>query len=249
MTRAPAWCSLLFIGATIATSSAQRTAATDPVVFEFFVVRTAAYPSQNDAKTVKLVAVLEPVEPGVALTAAAAGLVDDRGRLVAQWTATPEELQTTPLVAAVAATPGKYRFRMAATDAAGRGGSADYDVVAELTPAGSASISALVLGLSRGGFRPMLVFGNEPSALAYFEFYGDAPASLAVTFEIALSETGPALIAIPGVVAPTNDASRRSVTAALPIGSLPAGDFLIRATVTSDGQRTRLSRTLRTQPR
>jgi VWFA-related protein len=218
-------------------------------VFRDLLLRTAAYPSQNDAKTVKLVAVMEAAEPGVELSAAAAGLVDEKGRLVTQWTATAEELKASPLVAAVAASPGRYRLRMAATDATGRGGSADYDVVAELTPAGSLTISALVLGLSRGGFRPVLLFGNEPAAMAYLELYGETAAPPAVSFELALSETGPALITIPAVIAATSDPARRSATAALPIGSLPAGDYLVRATVTVDGQRSRLLRTLRKQPR
>jgi VWFA-related protein len=218
-------------------------------VFRDLPLRTAAYPSLNDAKTVKLLSVIEPIEPGVTFTAAAAGLIDEKGRLVAQSTATNEELKSTPVIAAMAVPPGRYRLRMAATDATGRAGSADYDVAAELLPAGGLTMSALVLGLSRGGFRPMLTFGAEPAALAYLELYGATATPPTVTVELSLSEDGPALLAMPAAVADTKDESRRFVTAALPIGSLPAGDYVVRAIVSVDGKQARTYRTLRKQPR
>jgi hypothetical protein len=217
-------------------------------VFRDLPLRTAAYPSQNDAKTVKLLSVIEPLEPGVMFTAAAAGLIDERGRLVAQSTSTSEELKSTPVIAAMAVPPGRYRLRMAATDSSGRAGSADYDVVAELMPAGSLTMSALVLGLSRGGFRPMLSFGAEPAALAYLELYGPVTTKPTVTVELSLSIDGPALLSMPAAVAETKDDARRFVTAALPIGSLPAGDYVVRAIVTVDGKQARTFRTLRKQP-
>ena len=218
-------------------------------VFRDLPLRTAAYPSQNDAKTVKLLSVLEPIEPNVALTAAAVGLVDDRGRLVAQWTATSEELKTVPLIAALAVPTGTYRLRIAATDTNGRGGTADYDVIAELLPAGSLTMSALVLGLSRGGFRPMLQFSNEPVAMAYLELYGQTTNPAAVSVELAMSEDGPALLTMPASVSKTNDELRQFATAAVPIGSLPAGDYAVRAIVTVDGKQARVMRTLRKQAR
>ena len=144
----------------------------------------------------------------------------------------------------MAVPPGRYRLRMAATDATGRAGSADYDVVAELLPAGGLTMSALVLGLSRGGFRPMLTFGAEPAALAYLELYGATAAPPTVTVELSLSADGPALLTMPAAVADTKDESRRFATAALPIGSLPAGDYVVRAIVSVDGKQARTYRTL-----
>jgi VWFA-related protein len=218
-------------------------------VFRDLPLRTAAYPSQNDAKTVKLLSILEPVEPNVSLTAAAVGVVTDRDQLVAQWTATDEELKAVPLIAALAVPVGVYRLRIAATDSTGRGGSADYDVTAQLLPAGSLTMSALVLGLSRGGFRPMLQFSTEPVAIAYLELYGQTANPPTVTVELAMSEDGPALLTMPGSISRTSDELRQFATAALPIGSLPAGDYAVRATVTVDGKQARMSRTLRKQPR
>jgi VWFA-related protein len=218
-------------------------------VFRDLPLRTAAYPSQNDAKTVKLLSIVEPIEANVMLNAAAVGLVDSGGRLVAQWTATPEELKALPVIAALAVPTGTYRLRIAATDANGRSGSADYDVTAELLPAGSLTMSALVLGLSRGGFRPMLLFSSEPVAMAYLELYGQITNVPTVVVELAMSEDGPALLTMPGSISRTNDNLRQFATAALPIGSLPAGDYLVRAIVTVDGKQARLTRTLRKQLR
>ena len=42
-----------------------------------------------------------------------------------------------------------------------------------------------------------------------------------------------------------SDAGRRIATAAIPVGGLPAGDFVIRALVRAGGQSTVVSRTLR----
>jgi len=217
-------------------------------VFRDLPLRTAAYPSQNDAKTLKLLSVFEATEPNVALTAAAVGVIDSTGRLVAQWTATDDELKAVPMIAALAVAPGTYRLRIAATDAGGRGGSADYDVTAELLPAGSLTLSALVLGLSRGGFRPMLLFGKEPVAIAYLELYGATANAPVVTVELAASETGPAILTMPASISKTNDQARQFATAALPIGALPAGDYAVRATVSVDGKQARVMRTLRKQP-
>ena len=88
--------------------------------------------------------------------------------------AEPGNLTTTPVTGAlVASRPGRYRLRVAATDVAGRSGSADYELVAELVPAGPLSVSSLVLGLSRSGtFTPRMEFGAEPVALGYVEIYG-----------------------------------------------------------------------------
>jgi hypothetical protein len=57
---------------------------------------------------------------------------------------------------------------------------------------------------------------------------------------------GPAKLTIPAAVDETRDASRRIVTGAVAIGSLPAGDYIIRGVVTVAGQGSgRVLRTLR----
>ena len=78
-----------------------------------------------------------------------------------------------PLMFAIVVPPAAYRIRLAATDAAGRNGTADYELAANLTSAGALKLSALLLGSDTGGFKPLLQFGNEPSAMATFELYGN----------------------------------------------------------------------------
>ena len=196
-------------------------------------------------KNIKVLAVMEALEGPVKLTAASAGLVDSNGKLIAQWTANAEELANVPVVTALIVPPGVYRLRMAATDATGRAGSADYEVEASLALAGGVNVSALVLGLSRaGGFLPRLEFRAEPVALAYLELYGEAD-DAKVSVDVALSLTGPALVSVPAATQATKDPKRHTATAAIPVGALTPGDYVVRATVSAGGQSARIIRTLR----
>jgi VWFA-related protein len=209
--------------------------------FRDLPMRGVGYVSNNpEDGRLKVVCMLEPVEPSVQLSAAAAGLFDENGRLIAQWTAEPRNLAMAPVVGAlVVPRPGTYRLRVAATDAAGRSGAADYEVQAELAKAGSIQVSSLVLGLSRaGGFSPRMIFSNEPVALGYVDVYGKGDASgIAVAADIARSADGPALgPSIPGALRPVAGEDRFMATVALPIGNLPPGDYVVRLTVTPTGQ-------------
>jgi len=152
------------------------------------------------------------------------------------------------VITGLVAKPGAYRLRVAATDASGRAGTADYDIEAELAPAGPLALSSMMVGLSRGGgFSPRFQFGSEPVALAYVEIYGQtggAPVSMAI--EIATAPNGPARVSIPGAVAETRSSDRRLATAAIPIGGLAPGDYVVRAVVSMEGQPSgRVVRTIR----
>ena len=141
------------------------------------------------------------------------------------------------------------RLRVAATDTAGRSGSADYEVVAELAPAGALKVSSLVLGLSRGGgFAPRMLFDAEPVALGYVDIYGSADLrDVTVAAEIARTIDGvPVMPSIPGAVRTVADEPRLIATVALPIGALVPGDYVVRLTVTEAGKSSgRVYRTLR----
>jgi VWFA-related protein len=217
--------------------------------FRDLPLRGAAYVSHNpeDGK-IKIVCLMEPIEASVQLNAASAGLFDDGGRLVAQWTADAKALTgSTVMGALLASKPGTYRLRLAATDAAGRSGAADHEVVAEVPTVGGIRISSLVLGLSRGGFVPRMLFGAEPVALGYFDLYGKVDAGVTAAAEIARSVDGPALsAAIPAAVRPVTGEERSIATVALPIGALPPGDYVIRVIVAVPGHPpARILRTLR----
>jgi hypothetical protein len=217
-------------------------------VFRELPLRGVGYVSNNPGDDrLKVICMMEPIDRSVELSAAAAGIYDNAGKLVAQWTAEPANLMTTPVVGALLVPKaGTYRLR-AATDVKGRSGSADYDLAAELTPAGPLRVSSLVLGLSRdGGFAPRMLFGVEPVAIGYLDVYGRSDA-ISVVAEMARSVDGPALgSAVPGALRRVAGEDRAMATVALPIGALPPGDYVVRATITAAGHPAgRVLRTLR----
>ena len=204
-------------------------------------------PNPGDAK-LTVVALVEPLDRGVTFESAAFGLIDARGRLVAQWTANARELGSLPVMSAGLASPGRYRLRVAAIDTAGRRGSADYDLAAEAMTVNGTTLSTMVLGVSFGRtFVPKLQFAAEPTANGNFEIFDPPPAgTLSVAMELAATEDGPALVRVPGTIAATGDATRRRATGVVPIGQLAPGDYLVRAVVSLDGQPiATLTRTLR----
>jgi VWFA-related protein len=217
-------------------------------IFRDLPLRAVGFASRDADDKVKVIVLAEAEEPAVKLRSAAVGLFDQKGRLTAQSTPEAGALEVTPLMAGMVVASGLYRLRVAATDDTGRTGTADYSLDAALVPVGPLAVSSMMLGVSRaGGFVPRLQFGTEPVALAYLEIYGatnGAPVSVAL--ELATSVNGPAKLTIPAAVDETRDASRRIVTGAVAIGSLPAGDYIIRGVVTVAGQGSgRVLRTLR----
>ena len=112
-------------------------------------LRATSFHTVNDDGRVRVIAAVEPVEPGVKFSAVSAALFDSTGRLVAQTTASEQELTGAPVLSAMAVGPGVYRMRVAATDATGRGGAADTEVNAEIVTVGPLRLSSLVLGISR----------------------------------------------------------------------------------------------------
>jgi VWFA-related protein len=218
-------------------------------VFRDLPLRVAGYASEpsEDGK-LKVVSIVESSDPSASLSAAVVALIDANGRLVAQWTASADDLARVPVVAAMRVAPGRYRLRAAAVDGAGRRGTADEHLFTELTPAGSLSLSSIILGLLRdGAFVPRLQFSAEPVAMAYLELYGGVPgAPVSAVLELATTLNGPAAVTVPLAIGPTADAGRYRATAALPIGNLPDGDYIVRAIVGIEGQAAgRVTRTLR----
>jgi hypothetical protein len=194
-------------------------------------------PNPGDTK-LTVVALVEPLDRSVALDSAAFGLIDQRGRLVAQWTANARELGSLPVTSAGLASPGRYRLRVAAIDATGRRGSADYEVVAEPVTASGLTFSTMVLGVSyERSFVPKLQFVREPTANGSFEIFGPPPDGiLSVALELAANQDGPALVRVPGTIVATGSADRRRATGVVPIGQLPPGDYVLRAIVSLDGR-------------
>jgi hypothetical protein len=192
--------------------------------------------------------VLDSPEPDVQFTQAVFGIIDERDKLVAQWTANDRERGTTPVVTAGESAPGTYRLRVAAIDEAGRRGTAEFPLIAQLTEAGTLTTSGLALGVSRdGSFTPKMVFGSDQAAVTYLEIYGRAPKpdSVTVRIEVAATVDGRALVTAAARIVPQQD-DRRIMIGAVPIAALAPGDYVVRAIISVDGRPVgRVFRTLR----
>ncbi len=208
-------------------------------LFRDLPLRVTAYASREPGTDrVRVVTMFDSPDAAAAISSAMVGLFDGRGRMVASTNLAGMDLAASPVVSALSVAPGSYRLRVAATETNGRAGAADYSVTAELVNAGPLTLSALVMGLSRGGqFSPKLEFAGEASAMAYLEIYGGKEGTpVGVAFEIARTPNGAALVTVPGAFAATNEPDRFIITAALPIGALAPGDYVVRATVAAQGQ-------------
>lgn len=208
-------------------------------VFRDLPLRVTGYASREPGSPLlRVVTMFDSPDPSAALSSAMVGLFDQTGRLVASQLISGTGLVASPVISALAVPPGTYRLRVASVEAAGRRGTADYTLDAELATAGPLKMSALVLGLSRGGqFSPRLEFGSEATSMASVEIYGAAAGDpVGAVFEIARSANGPALLTMPGVFSATGETDRFMVSAALPIGALTPGDYVVRVTVAAEGQ-------------
>ena len=188
---------------------------------------------------------IEPADPSVSLASAGAILIDGTGRVVTHWHA--RDATERPLLGAMTAPAGPYRIRAAAIDSAGRPGAAEVDIDAGLTRVGALSLGSLLLGTTRSG-TPMLhlEFGSEATARASFDIYdGTAGQQLSATLELAREPDGPAIGRVPVVLTRADD-TRVVATGTIPLGALPAGDYIVRAVVRlEDGTTGRVTRTLR----
>jgi hypothetical protein len=218
----------------------------ESTVYRDLPLRVAGFVSRDAGDKLKLVVVGEPIEPNTKLTTALVGVYDAKGRL-SQSTAQPEALASMPIMIAMVVEPGPHRIRLAAGDSSGRGGTADYDITAALPTAGALKMSALLLGVNEGGFKPVLEFKSEQSVFATFEVYGKPPATLPLKLELAATPDGPSLQQVPPSGAGTKDPDRFVISGVFDLSALAPGDYVVRAIVGSaeTGGEGRVMRTIR----
>jgi hypothetical protein len=205
--------------------------------FRDLPMRAVAYASRGAGGRMTVIALAEPAEPGAKITAAAVGLIDPGGRLVAQATAGQKELATSPLTIATVVAPGAYRLRYAIVDASGRSGAADYDLVADLTPAGTLKLGSLMIGALRNNTMAMgIQFRDEEKLVGYLEMYGQLTGQVSARMEVAASADGPAIATVQPGGSGTSEPDRFILTAEIPIAALAPGDYIVRALVSMAGQ-------------
>jgi hypothetical protein len=199
-------------------------------------LRVVGIPSRDAGGRIKVAVFAEPVDAAAKLTAGEIALIDGSGKF-APAVLDAKQLAGRPIVSALSVAPGPYRLRFAAVDGGGRAGAADYQINASLTDAGPLKMSGLMItGLKNNAIAPQLQFSNEPSALAYFEIYGELTGQVAARIEVASSLDGPALQTIQPGGQKTNEADKFVLTAPIPIEALKPGDYVVRAFVAVQGQ-------------
>ncbi len=214
-----------------------------------FGLRAVGIASRNeDPKAdMKVFALAETTDPSVKLKAAAAALYDPLGKLVAQWTARPEELQRSVLAAAIPAPAGTYRLRVAAVSTDNRAATADYEMKVLTTEAGPAKLGGLMMGTAgAGGFAPLVTITTETEIIAVFELYGRPAGPFGAIVEILPDLTAKPLATAPPQPSATPVPDKFMFMAKLPVGDLKPGDYILRAQLAFEGQPTgTLTQTIR----
>ena len=215
-------------------------------------LRATAYAARSaDRANIKIVAVLETIDPDVTLSSAAFALIDLKGRVAAQWTEEGVNVVKRPIISAAELPAGAYRLRVAAADTTGKTGAVDYEFPAELTNAGPLKHSTLMLGVWQPAsgknpdgtalreFKPRL----QPNATdtvttSYMEIYGTPPAGqpLSVMYELAETPDGPALSSRKAFFEFSADPDRFVSWAQLPIDALKPGDYVVRGIIMLNGK-------------
>jgi hypothetical protein len=139
---------------------------------------------------------------------------------------------------------GKYRVRLAIEEASGGVGSVETEVDAALTPMGDLTASDLLTWWKDAAGRPQFLSLDEiPPGLANLnaglELYKKAgaafPAGTTIRLSIAPSSDTAPIAEVDLTPRAAGDVMRAE--AALPLGALPAGAYVIRATVSAAGLR------------
>lgn len=215
-----------------------------------FGLRAVGIASRNEdpKNDMKVFALAEPIDPSVKFKSVAAALYDPLGKLVSQWSSRPEDLQRSPLAAAIPVPAGQYRLRVAAVDTEGRAATADYDMNATTASAGPAKIGGLMVGVAgTGGFQPIIRVTDQQEILAVFELYGRPTVPFGALVEILNSTADTTALASgqpQASATPVQD--KFMLVTKLPVASLKPGDYVVRVQLAFEGQPTGvLTRTIR----
>jgi VWFA-related protein len=169
-------------------------------------------------------------------------IVDQAGKIV---TAGRQPVPAAPaggdyeLAFPIGVTPGAYRLRFAVADAAGNIGSVEQAVEARLARLGAVTVSDLVTTWTGpDGQRRFLALETVPAAAdsmrAFIELYREgAPAALAVRF--ALLKTGEPTPVLEETLTPTPDGAALAAGIDIPVSTLDAGSYTVRATILEAG--------------
>jgi VWFA-related protein len=166
---------------------------------------------------------------------------NEKGDVIQLTLDVPSPGQTRYLGAALVP-PGIYNLKFAALDEQGKLGSVEHRFDARLRAGGPFRYGDLMLaeGVLEGALQPRIdpVVAGE-SIKAYTELYAADAARFegaTVRFEVAPEPNEVALVSAEGLVVETAFPDRRTARAEIPIGSLPRGEYVLRAVVSVAGR-------------
>lgn len=226
---------------TLAKATSAKPTAKDLVketkIYTDLPMRAAGFVSRGTGEKIKVIALLEPIDPSVKLASAAVGLVslaDTSGKMISA-TLNAEDLAKPFIAAAFEVAPGAYRLHVAAVDTNGRPGSVDYPLDAQLTPSGPMKMSGLSLGVVGPPMMLKMEVTGETDVLAFFELYGTTQSPISAGIEVAETPDGPAIITGKPELNKTTLPDAFTCMALLDIKALKPGDYVVRATFGVEG--------------
>ena len=206
----------------------------------------AYHDSETSSAKVVLAVEVEQTEEGSSEIGIALAVFDREGEVVAdsieRTTLAPTgggSSRVLTYVRGFLVEPGTYTLRLAAIDGGGRLGSIEHEVQAWQMSGERLAIGDLIVNdapASPGeGIQPGVDVRLDTGRLAaYLELYADDPEAFAraeVAIEIAEDESGPALTTGAASLRDMTDPHDRAAVAILPVGELPADQYLARAVV------------------
>ncbi len=140
--------------------------------------------------------------------------------------------------------PGSYVAKLAVADGRGRSGSVEHPVEAwQLADLPFASGDLLLADASapsaNGLVAPVEARLSGDRLAVYTELYSDEPTTLdgvRVRIDVTESASGESLVTGTGAPAPSNHPNSRTVSAIVPVDTLPPGRYLARVAVTRDDE-------------
>ena len=208
-----------------------------PAQFNDLQLRGSAVVQRGKGEMMTIIVQAEPVDPTVTISAMKVGYFDANNK---GGSVDPPQIKSFPITTPIGVpTAGQYRIRVAAQDSTGKSGAVDIPVNATLAAAGPLKLSNLLIGSKQGdaGMKPQMTFKDEKEVLVFFELYGQLTAGISAKFELAKSDTGPAMETFqPAGGGPTNEPDKLQVFGSIPIEKLEPGDYVIRVLVQMEGQ-------------